>query len=82
MVTKIIIALLLFSNGEMIEHTITDGVGDCLAKKRIMLRNMPDTAQISCTKVEAQIETIEGVEFIRSMSKVKTGEMNTPNNIK
>jgi hypothetical protein len=30
-----------------------------------------DTARVSCAKVEAQIETIEGVEFIRSMSKVK-----------
>ena len=29
-----------------------------------------DTAKVSCVKVEAQIENIEGVEFIRSMSKV------------
>ena len=70
MVTKIIIALLLFSQGTMIEHTVTDGIKDCLEKKRIMKRNMADTVQISCAKVEAQIETVEGVEFIRSMSKV------------
>ena len=70
MVTKIIIALLLFSQGTMIEHTVTDGIKDCLEKKRIMKRNMSDTVQISCAKVEAQIETIEGIEFIRSMSKV------------
>jgi len=70
MVTKIIIALLLFSQGTMIEHTVTDGIKDCLEKKRVMKRNMSDTVQISCAKVEAQIETIEGVEFIRSMSKV------------
>ena len=72
MVTKVIIALLLFSGGTMIEHTVTVGVKDCLEKKRIMTRNMQsDTATIQCVKVEAQIETIEGVEFIRSMSKVK-----------
>ena len=70
MVTKVVIALLLFSQGTMIEHTITDGVKDCLEKKRIMQRNMSDSVQISCTKVEAQIETIEGVQFIKSMSKV------------
>ena len=70
MVTKIIIALLLFSQGTMIEHTVTDGIKDCLEKKRVMKRNMADTVQISCAKVEAQIETVEGVEFIRSMSKV------------
>ena len=71
MVTKVIIALILFSGGTMIEHTVTDGVKDCLEKKRIMERNMSDTVRISCAKVEAQIETIEGVEFIRSLSKVK-----------
>ena len=71
MVTKVIIALLLFSSqGTMLEHTVTEGVKDCLEKKRIMERNMSDTVRISCAKVEAQIETIEGVEFIRSMSKV------------
>jgi len=70
MVTKVIIALLLFSQGTMIEHTVTDGIKDCLEKKRIMKRNMANTVQISCAKVEAQIETVEGVEFIRSMSKV------------
>ena len=70
MVTKVIIALLLFSQGTMIEHTVTDGIKDCLEKKRLMKRNMADTVQISCAKVEAQIETIEGLEFIRSMSKV------------
>ena len=70
MVTKVVIALLLFSQGTMIEHTITNGVKDCLEKKRIMQRNMSDSVQISCTKVEAQVERIKGVEFIRSMSKV------------
>ena len=44
--------------------------GAKIKKKRIMKRNMADTVQISCAKVEAQIETVEGVEFIRSMSKV------------
>jgi len=70
MVTKVIIALLLFSQGEMIEHTITDGVGDCLEKKRMMQRNMSDSVQISCAKVEADIETIQGEEFIRSLRKL------------
>ncbi len=66
MVTKIVIALLLFSQGEMIEHTITNGINDCLEKKRIMKRNMSDSVQISCAKVEDDIETIECKEFIRS----------------
>ena len=74
MVTKVIIALLLFSQGEMIEHTITDGVGDCLEKKRMMQRNMSDSVQISCAKVEADIETIQGEEFIRSIRQTNPKE--------
>lgn len=69
MVTKIIIALLLFSNGQMIEHTITKGINDCLEKKRIMKRNMSEGVQIMCQKVMADIETIQEREFIRSISK-------------
>jgi hypothetical protein len=70
MITKVIIALLLFSGGNMIEHTITDGVKDCLEKKRMIERNISDSARVSCVKVKAQIETIEGVEFIRSIGKI------------
>ena len=61
--------LLLFSQGEMIEHTITNGINDCLEKKRIMKRNMSDGVQIMCQKVMADIETVQGREFIRSISK-------------
>jgi len=71
MISKVIIALLLFSGGTMIEHTVTDGVKDCLEKKRMIERNMKsETAKVSCVKVEAQIETIEGIEFIRSIGKI------------
>ena len=46
---KVVIALCLFgSNGELLEHTLTDGIGDCLEKKRIMKRNMSDTVIITC----------------------------------
>ena len=46
MVIKTVIALLLFSQGALIEHTITDGVNDCLKMKREMMRNMSDSVQI------------------------------------
>ncbi len=72
MITKIIIALLLFSGDSMIEHTMTDGVKDCLEKKRMIERNISGTARVSCVKVEAQIETIEGVEFIKSIGKINS----------
>lgn len=69
MVIKTVIALLLFSQGALIEHTVTDGVNDCLKMKREMLRNMSDSVQIMCQEVEAQIEVIQGKEFIKSIQK-------------
>ena len=70
MITKVVIALLLFSQDTMIEHTVTGGVNDCLKMKREMLRNMSDSVTIMCQKVEADIEVIHGKEFIRSMRKM------------
>ena len=69
MVIKTVLALLLFSNGGLIEHTITDGVNDCLKMKREMLRNMSDGVQIMCQEEEAEIQVIQGKEFIKSLRK-------------
>jgi hypothetical protein len=69
---KVVIALCLFgSNGELLEHTLTDGIGDCLEKKRIMKRNMSGTAIITCGQVEAELEEIQGRIFIKSIRKME-----------
>ena len=69
---KVVIALCLFgSNGELLEHTLADGIGDCLEKKRIMKRNMSDTAIITCGQVEAELEEIQGRIFIKSIRKME-----------
>lgn len=68
---KVVIALCLFgSNGELLEHTLTDGIGDCLEKKRIMKRNMSDTVIITCGQVEAELEEVQGKVFIKSIRKM------------
>ena len=71
---KTVLALCLFSNGVLIEHTIQDSVSECLKSKRIMERNM-NNAQIVCGEVEAEIDVkiIDGkeYEFIKSISKSK-----------
>ena len=68
---KVVIALCLFgSSGELLEHTLTDGIGDCLEKKRIMKRNMSDTVIITCGQVEAEIEELQGRMFIKSIRKM------------
>lgn len=69
MVIKTVIALLLFSQGALIEHTMMPSVHDCLKTKREMLRNMSDSVQITCAEVQAEIEIIQGREFIKSLQK-------------
>jgi hypothetical protein len=44
-------------------------VHDCLKAKREMLRNMSDSVQITCAEVQAEIEIIQGREFIKSLQK-------------
>ena len=72
---KTVLALCLFSNGILIEHTIQDSVSECLKSKRIMERNM-NNAQIVCGEVEAEIDVkiIDGkeYEFIKSIAKSKS----------
>ena len=72
MVIKTVLALCLFSNGALLEHTIQDSVSECLKNKRIMERNMKD-AQIVCGEVQAEIDVriINGkeYEFIKSIMK-------------
>jgi len=67
---KVVIALCLFgSNGELLEHTLTKSISDCLEKKRIMTRNMSDNVLITCGEVEAEIQVLQGKEFIKSIRK-------------
>jgi hypothetical protein len=74
---KVVIALCLFgSNGELLEHTYTTGVGECLEKKRIMKRNMNSNVMITCGEVEAELEEIQGQIFIRSIRKMDHGKHN------
>ena len=69
---KVVVALCLFgSTGELLEHTLTDGIGDCLEKKRIMERNMSDNAIITCGQVEAELEEYHGKVFIKSIRKME-----------
>ena len=68
---KIVVALCLFSSqGDLLEHTLTDGISDCLEKKRIMLRNMPN-GLITCGQVEAHLEEYHGKVFIKSIRKME-----------
>jgi len=54
---KLVIALCLFINGELIEHRIQDSMSTCLKMKREATRNMDMTnKQFMCGEVEAELE--------------------------
>ena len=68
-ITKLVIALCLFINGELVEHRIQDNLSTCLKMKREATRNM-DMAnkQFMCGEVEAELETnIDGSQTIKKI---------------
>ena len=72
-ITKLVFALCLFINGELVEHRIQESLSTCLKMKREAIRNM-DMAnkQFMCGEVEAEIETnIDGSKSIKKIIKSK-----------
>ena len=68
-ITKLVFALCLFINGQLVEHRIQDSLSTCLKMKREASRNM-DMAnkQFMCGEVKAEIETnIDGSETIKKI---------------
>ena len=57
----ICVALCLFMNGELVEHTYQKSMGDCLKAKRIAMRTIePERIQFKCGKnIKARVEYIE-----------------------
>ena len=59
--TEIVVALLMFLNGNMIEFTYKDSMSACLKSKRIAMREInPDTVIMSCKKLTAETEIYQG----------------------
>ena len=54
---KLVFALCLFINGELVEHRIQNSLSDCLKHKREATRNMEmNNKQFMCGEVEAELE--------------------------
>ena len=66
---KLVIALSLFLNGDLVEYRIQDSMSGCLKKKRIATRNMNMTnKQLVCGQVKAVIDkNVDGSESIRKI---------------
>ena len=59
--TEIVVALLMFLNGNMIEYTYKESMSDCLKSKRIAMREInPDSVLFTCRKVTAETEIYQG----------------------
>jgi hypothetical protein len=70
---KLVFALCLFINGELVEHRIQDSLSTCLKMKREATRNMDmQNKQFMCGEVEAEIEkNIDGSLSINKIIKPK-----------
>ena len=72
-ITKLVFALCLFINGQLVEHRIQDSLSTCLKMKREASRNMNmDNKVYMCGEVEAEIEiNIDGSKTIKKIVKSK-----------
>ena len=62
---EIVIALLMYLNGTMIEHTPKETMSACLKSKRIAMREInPESVVFSCKKVTAKTEIYMGEKKI------------------
>ena len=70
---KLVFALCLFINGELIEHRIQDSLSTCLKMKREATRNMDmENKKFMCGEVEAEVEdNIDGSITINKIIKSK-----------
>ena len=70
---KLVFALCLFINGELIEHRIQDSLSTCLKMKREATRNMDmENKKFMCGEVEAEVEeNIDGSISINKIIKSK-----------
>ena len=57
----ICVALCLFMDGKLVEHTYQKSMGDCLKAKRIAERTIqPERVQFACgNNIEAEVEYVE-----------------------
>ena len=70
--TEVVVALLMFLNGDMIEYTHKESMSECLKSRRIAMREInPDTVLMSCKKVTAETEIYQGRKKILKVIEQK-----------
>ena len=67
--TKLVIALCLFLNGELVEHRVQESMSTCLKMKREATRNMDmGNKQLMCGEVKAHLaKNVDGSYSIQKI---------------
>ena len=64
-VVEVVIALCMFYQGGIIEHTYKESMSDCLKSKRIASREVnPENVRFACGRVTAETEIYMGEKKI------------------
>jgi hypothetical protein len=64
-IVEVVVALCMFYQGGIIEHTYKESMGDCLKSKRIASREVnPENVRFACGKVTAETEIYMGSKKI------------------
>ena len=62
---EIVIALIMYLNNELVEHTYKESFSKCLKSKRIAIREVnPQAVRFECKKVKAETEIYMGQKKI------------------
>ena len=67
---EVVVALIMYLDGSMIEHTYKDKMSACLKSKRIAEREVnPQSVRFACKKVNAKTEIYQGRKKILSIKE-------------
>ena len=67
MIIEVVVALLMFYNGEIKEHRIQDNMAACLRGKRQAERQYSESVSYKCYKGKAEVELYQGRKYIKAL---------------
>ena len=68
---EMVIALIMYLNNDLVEHTYKESLSKCLKSKRIAIREVnPQALRFECKKVKAETEIYMGQKKILRIIKI------------
>ena len=64
---EVVVALLMFWDGEIKEHRIQESMAACLRGKRHAERQFSESVSYKCYKGKAKIELYQGRKYIKAL---------------